>query len=279
MSGVRTCGAAQVVAAASTSASSLSGSSCASVDPPSSVRRVLTTLLSATGASTPTAARPPSSSWPIRARSSLSRPRPLWWNAPSAPPATAAPRPTGVASASTAPMPAPLPTLRLPTLSAFTSPLSFNTRTPMASCFATPDSFSPDTAVSAAASFSKTDRTSVLFVMSGSLLETCGRACAGVVGRKRHRSSAVNSVPAHQSDRASASSDAGEPDAPRALLLAVHFVVPGHPVVVRCDAACLSGDGGPGDGAVVVEGDGERAVGFGAVPGAVEWDQVADGGV
>src|SRR5262252_6460721 len=63
-------------------------------------------------------------------------------------------------------MPAPLPQLRLPTLSALSSPFSFRTRTPIASPFATPDSFREAAAASADISSLKIAKTTVLFDMS-----------------------------------------------------------------------------------------------------------------
>src|SRR4249919_3049716 len=63
-------------------------------------------------------------------------------------------------------MPAPLPTLRLPTLSTLILPLSSRTRTPMASPCATPESFTAATAASADASSLKIAKTTVLFDMT-----------------------------------------------------------------------------------------------------------------
>src|SRR6476646_1351590 len=113
------------------------------------------------------AARPSVSCAAIRSRSAPFMPRFLRWKAPRIPPPTTpANRVGGAITARTRPIPAPLPTLRLPSLWVLSLPLSSRASTPMAFSLTSSShlshAFICSTASSASASSLKKARTTVL---------------------------------------------------------------------------------------------------------------------
>src|SRR3954452_17151044 len=154
-------------AASSTSATTSSVTSWVSGAPPSWVSRVETASAWSSLTRTRTAARPPWCCPAIRSRSAPFIPRFLRWRPPRMPPPTTPASSVGGAiTARTRPTPAPLPTLRLPSLWVFSLPLSSSARTPIAFSLTSSSHLSQaficSTASSASASSLKKARTTVL---------------------------------------------------------------------------------------------------------------------